>query len=125
MVPRIEISTPSRWEPPRIPWRRTSPNASPRRRRFAEVQQDDEEEDKSDADEIIDELESSASGESEGDEGVGWDERLKWWKVYAFHFLFMWNSNTIEYVSVSYVTIRGERTRADLIDLSSCFGVPR
>ena len=28
-------------------------------------------------------------------------ERWKWWKVYAMHFLFMWNSRTYEYVSVS------------------------
>lgn len=28
-------------------------------------------------------------------------ERMKWWKVYAMHFLFMWNSRTYEYVSVS------------------------
>jgi hypothetical protein len=28
-------------------------------------------------------------------------ERSKWWKVYAMHFLFMWNSRTYEYVSVS------------------------
>ena len=31
------------------------------------------------------------------------DERWKWWKVYAMHFLFMWNSRTYEYVSVSRV----------------------
>lgn len=30
-----------------------------------------------------------------------WDERTKWWKVYAMHFLYMWNSRTYEYVSVS------------------------
>jgi hypothetical protein len=28
-------------------------------------------------------------------------ERAKWWKVYLMHFLFMWNSRTYEYVSVS------------------------
>jgi hypothetical protein len=28
-------------------------------------------------------------------------ERLKWWKVYAMHFLFSWNSRTFENVSVS------------------------
>lgn len=101
-----------------------SPSPSPRRHRFAEVQQDDEDEDKSDVSEMIDELESSASGESDGDAGgVGWEERLKWWKVYAFHFLFMWNSNTIEYVSVSYFTVEGEWVRADSIDLSGRFCV--
>lgn len=29
------------------------------------------------------------------------NERMRWWKVYAMHFLFMWNSRTFEYVSVS------------------------
>jgi hypothetical protein len=28
-------------------------------------------------------------------------KRLKWWKVYAMHFLFSWNSRTFENVSVS------------------------
>lgn len=28
------------------------------------------------------------------------EERMKWWRVYAMHFLFMWNSRTFEYVSV-------------------------
>lgn len=28
-------------------------------------------------------------------------EKSKWLKVYALHFLFMWNSRTYEYVSVS------------------------
>jgi iron-regulated transporter 1 len=32
----------------------------------------------------------------------GGGERAKWWKVYALHLLFMWNSRTYEYVSVSY-----------------------
>lgn len=27
-------------------------------------------------------------------------ERRKWWRVYAMHFLFMWNIRTYEYVSV-------------------------
>jgi len=30
--------------------------------------------------------------------GIG---KSKWWTVYAMHFLFMWNSRTYEYVSVS------------------------
>jgi hypothetical protein len=33
--------------------------------------------------------------------GVKKGERLKWWKVYAMHFLFSWNSRTFENVSVS------------------------
>jgi len=33
--------------------------------------------------------------------GVKEGERLKWWKVYAMHFLFSWNSRTFENVSVS------------------------
>lgn len=28
------------------------------------------------------------------------EERRKWWKIYAMHFLFSWNSRTFEYVSV-------------------------
>ncbi len=28
------------------------------------------------------------------------EERMKWWKVYALHFLFMWNTRTYEYASV-------------------------
>lgn len=28
-------------------------------------------------------------------------ERTKWWKIYMLHFLFMWNTRTFEYVSVS------------------------
>lgn len=28
-------------------------------------------------------------------------EKMKWWKVYALHFLFMWNTRTYEYASVS------------------------
>lgn len=33
--------------------------------------------------------------------GLKKGERLKWWKVYAMHFLFSWNSRTFENVSVS------------------------
>ena len=40
-------------------------------------------------------------------------ERMKWWKVYAMHFLFAWNSRTYENVSV--------RLRTHFID----FNVPR
>jgi hypothetical protein len=28
-------------------------------------------------------------------------ERWKWWKMYTLHFLFMWNTRTYEYASVS------------------------
>ncbi len=35
------------------------------------------------------------------------EEKMKWWRVYAMHFLFMWNSRTFEYVSV----------RKDLLDM--------
>lgn len=30
-------------------------------------------------------------------------DRMKWWKVYSLHFLFMWNMRTYEYASVSVV----------------------
>jgi hypothetical protein len=36
-----------------------------------------------------------------GEKTSSWDERMKWWKLYSMHFLFMWNSRTFEYVSVS------------------------
>jgi hypothetical protein len=55
--------------------------------------------------ETIDDLESSVSGLSSEEgrmETTTWEERMKWWKVYALHFLFMWNSRTFEYVSVGY-----------------------
>lgn len=29
------------------------------------------------------------------------EERAKWWKIYALHFLFMWNIRTYEFASVS------------------------
>jgi hypothetical protein len=28
------------------------------------------------------------------------EERWKWWRVYALHFLFVWNTRTYEYASV-------------------------
>jgi hypothetical protein len=31
-------------------------------------------------------------------------QRWKWWKVYALHLLFMWNSRTYEYASVSQIS---------------------
>jgi iron-regulated transporter 1 len=66
---------------------------------------DMDEDDRRDSDETIDELESSLSvlsSEGNGGRGTSWEERLKWWKMYALHFLFMWNSRTFEYVSVSH-----------------------
>ena len=54
---------------------------------------------------MMDELESSMSemsSEHDGDGRTSWEERMKWWKIYALHFLFMWNSRTFEYVSVSF-----------------------
>lgn len=48
------------------------------------------------------EIESLDEGETvEERKGVKKGERLKWWKVYAMHFLFSWNSRTFENVSVS------------------------
>ena len=33
---------------------------------------------------------------------LGWEAgRSKWWKIYALHFLFMWNTRMYEYASVS------------------------
>jgi hypothetical protein len=31
------------------------------------------------------------------------EERMKWWRIYAMHFLFSWNSRTFEYVSVARI----------------------
>ncbi|CZR58376.1 uncharacterized protein PAC_08268 [Phialocephala subalpina] len=36
---------------------------------------------------------------------VSREERMKWWRVYAMHFLFMWNSRTFEYVSIFLVAL--------------------
>ena len=48
------------------------------------------------------EMESLDEGEmGDGRRVVKKGERLKWWKVYAMHFLFSWNSRTFENVSVS------------------------
>lgn len=33
------------------------------------------------------------------------DEKWKWWKVYALHFLFMWNTRTYEYASILLVAL--------------------
>lgn len=44
-----------------------------------------------------------------GEKRLGWEERMKWYKVYAMHFLFMWNSRTFEYVSVSHQTSNTEK----------------
>jgi hypothetical protein len=109
MVPRIEISTPtpSRSDAPRdVDWPRSGDETDDANDEVAMQQYDDwDGEGKRDSGETIDELESSVSGlSSEGSEGrrPKWEERMKWWKVYALHFLFMWNSRTFEYVSVSH-----------------------
>jgi hypothetical protein len=36
------------------------------------------------------------------------EERMKWWKVYALHFLFMWNTKTYEYASVHSSSVNSE-----------------
>jgi hypothetical protein len=77
--------------------------------------------------ETIDELESSVSGlssEEGGMERTSWEERMKWWKVYALHFLFMWNSRTFEYVSVGWPSTPWT-TGTDLEDLSCCWSFSR
>ncbi|KUJ06490.1 uncharacterized protein LY89DRAFT_692467, partial [Mollisia scopiformis] len=33
------------------------------------------------------------------------EERMKWWRIYAMHFLFSWNSRTFEYVSIFLVAL--------------------
>lgn len=107
MVPRIEITRPSKSEEPEdVVWRsragdqRSDSNDEEPRYRFTEW----DDEGKRYSQETIDELESSVSGistEEGGERRTSWEERMKWWKVYALHFLFMWNSRTFEYVSVS------------------------
>lgn len=77
--------------------------------------------------ETINELESSVSGMSSemgGEKRTSWEERMKWWKVYALHFLFMWNSRTFEYVSVSF-SGPSLAISTDWKDLSCCFCVSR
>ena len=32
-------------------------------------------------------------------------ERLKWWKLYTLHFMFMWSTRTYEYASVSLLSL--------------------
>ena len=86
-----------------------------------------DEEGKRDSQETIDELESSVSwvsSEMGEEKRTSWEERMKWWKVYALHFLFMWNSRTFEFVSVSF-SEPSWPIRADWADLSCCFGFSR
>ena len=103
-MPRIEISTPSKSEAlGDVAWTRTGQEigGADDEERHAEW----DEEGKSNSEGTVDELESSVNGlssEGNGEQGTKWEERLKWWKVYALHFLFMWNSRTFEYVSVSH-----------------------
>jgi len=125
MVPRIEITRPSKSEAPEDDvWRGAA------REQMGEAcgvsrQLDWDEDGKRDSQEsMMDELDSSVSGMSSEHGGGGktsWEERMKWWKVYALHFLFMWNSRTFEYVSVNVPQL-SVWTATDWIDLSCCFG---
>jgi len=107
MVPRIEITRPSKSEAPddavwRSRAREQMSDTSDEEPRYRFTDWD--EEGKRYSQETIDELESSVSGMSSelgGKKRTSWEDRMKWWKVYALHFLFMWNSRTFEYVSVS------------------------
>jgi len=100
MVPRIEITRPSKGE---------DPDDAVWRSRAGEPMDDAGDEEPRYSQETIDELESSVSGISSelGGKRTSWGERMKWWKVYALHFLFMWNSRTFEYVSVSCFQLSG------------------
>jgi iron-regulated transporter 1 len=44
---------------------------------------------------------SSGEGGDEDSLPTRWQERKRWWKVYALYFVFMWTSNIYEYASVS------------------------
>jgi len=122
MVPRIEITRPSKSESPeddvwrRGPWQQMSKADGVSR------QPDWDEDGKRYSQEsMVDELESSVSGMSSDQDGkTSWEERMKWWKVYALHFLFMWNSRTFEYVSVKHPQVF-VRFRTDWLDISCCF----
>jgi hypothetical protein len=66
--------------------------------KVAEVERENESSETSEEDDSLSvfSLEGKASS---------WDDRIKWWKVYVMHFLYMWNSRTYEYVSVSSCTL--------------------
>jgi hypothetical protein len=109
IVPRIEITRPSKSEDLEdAVWRSAGEaisGANDEEPRYRFTEWDDE--GKKYSQETIDDLESSLSGmssESGGAKMTSWEERMKWWKVYALHFLFMWNSRTFEYVSVSFTS---------------------
>lgn len=55
------------------------------------------------SEEMVDGLESlgEMSTQESRMKRLSWEKRLKWWKVYGLHFLFMWNSRMFEFVSVS------------------------
>jgi hypothetical protein len=102
MVPIIEVTRPSNSESPEdASWSRPGGEMNGANDGDAWADLDEGENRKSDV--TVDDLESSMSGLSSemGHEKTTWEERMKWWKVYALHFLFMWNSRTFEYVSVS------------------------
>jgi hypothetical protein len=102
MVPTIEVTRPSNSESPEdASWSR--PGGEMNDANYGDAWADWDEGEKRKSDVTIDDLESSVSGFSSetGDQKTAWEERMKWWKVYALHFLFMWNSRTFEYVSVS------------------------
>ncbi len=109
MVPRIGISTSSKREVP------GDASSTGTRNEIDEATDevmhdyaDMDEAGKRYSEETIDGIESSVSflsSEGDGGKGTRWEERLKWWKVYALHFMFMWNSRTFEYVSVSDLQI--------------------
>jgi hypothetical protein len=102
MVPIIEVTRPSNSESAEdASWSRPGGEMKDANDGDAWADWDEGENRKSDV--TIDDLESSVSGFSSetGHGKTAWEERMKWWKVYTLHFLFMWNSRTFEYVSVS------------------------
>jgi iron-regulated transporter 1 len=125
MVPTIEITRPSRSDAPEeAGW--TRPGQEVNDASDGDAEEDWDGEGKRDSEETIDDLESSISGLSSEASVVGktsWEERLKWWKVYALHFLFMWNSGTFEYVSVRHSESLN-CLKANWEDISRCFGFP-
>jgi len=51
-------------------------------------------------------------------------ERAKWWKIYTMHFMFMWNTRTYEYASVSSSQSSRNRLTYDWKDHPSSICIP-
>jgi hypothetical protein len=128
MVPRIEITRPSKGEAPEdAVWRRRAGALMSDANGDVPGHPDWDDEGKRYSQETVDELDSSVSGMSSemgGEKKTSWEERMKWWKIYALHFLFMWNSRTFEYVSVRFSEL-SLQIHTDLEDLSCCLGFSR